>query len=69
MPASMPCWYKTSGWFGCCDAISPDLAIHASTQMTLTSGECIRVAEELGIERVVLARELSIDEIAAIHQA
>ena len=40
-------------------AISPDLHVHASTQMTLTSGECIRVAEELGIQRVVLARELT----------
>jgi len=49
-------------------AISPDLAIHASTQMTLSSAECIRVAEQLGIERVVLPRELSIDEIRAIHQ-
>jgi putative protease len=49
-------------------AISPDLAIHASTQMTLTSAECIRVAEQLGIERVVLPRELSIDEIRAIHE-
>jgi putative protease len=48
-------------------AVSPDLVVHASTQMTLTSGECIRVAEELGIERVVLARELSIDEIREIH--
>jgi U32 family peptidase len=48
-------------------AISPDLAIHASTQMTLTSAECIRGAAELGIERVVLARELSIDEIRKIH--
>src|SRR4051794_6253167 len=48
-------------------AVSPDLAIHASTQMTLTSGECIRAAEELGIERVVLARELSIPEIRTIH--
>jgi putative protease len=47
--------------------VSPDLSIHASTQMTLTSGECIREAEELGIERVVLARELSIDEIREIH--
>ena len=47
-------------------AVSPDLAIHASTQMTLTSGECIRAAEELGIERVVLARELSIPEIRTI---
>src|SRR6187402_541376 len=34
-------------------AISPDLAVHASTQMTLTSGECIQAAKELGIERVV----------------
>jgi U32 family peptidase len=48
-------------------AVSPHLAVHASTQMTLTSGECIRAAEELGIERVVLARELSIPEIQTIH--
>jgi putative protease len=49
-------------------AISPELAIHASTQMTLTSAECIRVAEQLGIERVVLPRELSLDEIRAIRE-
>ena len=48
-------------------AVCPELEIHASTQMTLTSAECIRVAEELGIQRVVLARELSIDEIRKIH--
>lgn len=47
-------------------AVCPDLPIHASTQMTLTSAETIRMAERLGIERVVLARELSIDEIAQI---
>jgi putative protease len=49
-------------------AISPDLSIHASTQMTLTSAECIRVAEQLGIERVVLARELSLREIRKIRR-
>ncbi|MEX0641991.1 MAG: DUF3656 domain-containing protein [Pirellulales bacterium] len=49
-------------------AISPELAIHASTQMTLTSAECIRVASGLGIERVVLARELSICEIRKIRR-
>jgi putative protease len=48
-------------------AVTPDLAVHASTQMTLTSGECIRAVEELGIERVVLARELSISEIRVIR--
>jgi len=49
-------------------AICPDLAIHASTQMTLTSAESIRLAEELGMERVVVARELSLDEIVAIRR-
>lgn len=48
-------------------AICPELGIHASTQMTLTSAECIQVAQELEIERVVLARELSIDEIRKIR--
>ncbi len=47
-------------------AIRPDLPLHASTQMTMTSGECVNVAASLGIERVVLARELSIDEIRRI---
>ncbi len=45
-------------------AICPDLPIHASTQMTLTSSEGIQIAKELGVERVVLARELSIEQIA-----
>jgi putative protease len=45
----------------------PDLEIHASTQMTLTSAESIRVAERLGVQRVVLARELSVHEIRKIR--
>jgi putative protease len=48
-------------------AVCPDLPIHASTQMTMTSAECIAEIEPLGVERVVLARELSVDEIGAIH--
>ena len=47
--------------------IRPGLALHASTQMTLTSAETIALAETLGMERVVVARELSIAEIAAIR--
>jgi len=47
--------------------VVPELPLHASTQMTLTSAETIALAETLGIERVVLARELSIDEIRAIR--
>ena len=39
-------------------AIAPELAIHASTQMTVTSPEGAAFAQGLGVERVVLAREL-----------
>ncbi len=46
--------------------ICPTLGVHASTQMTLTSAECIEFAAMLGVERVVLARELSVAEIASI---
>jgi putative protease len=46
----------------------PNLPMHASTQMTLTSAETIALAEELGMDRVVVARELSIEEIAAIRR-
>ncbi|MFO0919743.1 MAG: peptidase U32 family protein [Planctomycetaceae bacterium] len=48
--------------------ICPQMPIHASTQATLTSAECLAVAAELGIERVVLPRELSLDEIRQISQ-
>ncbi len=43
--------------------ITPELPIHASTQMTITSPEGAEFARELGIERVVLARELSLREL------
>ncbi|MES2568425.1 MAG: U32 family peptidase, partial [Verrucomicrobiota bacterium] len=43
--------------------ITPELPIHASTQMTITSPEGVEFARELGIERVVLARELSLREL------
>jgi putative protease len=49
-------------------AISADLPIHASTQMSLTSAEGIRAVEQLNIARVILARELALDEIAKIRR-
>jgi putative protease len=45
----------------------PGLHIHASTQMTLTSPEGIAFAHRLGIDRAVLARELSLRELAKFH--
>src|SRR6185436_6704533 len=44
-------------------ALTPELPIHASTQMTITSPEGVEFARELGVERVVLARELSLREL------
>lgn len=49
--------------------ITPELPIHASTQMTITSPEGVRFAKELGAERVVLARELSMREMAKFDSA
>lgn len=46
--------------------ICPELEIHASTQMSLTSAETIAVAADLALSRVVLARELSVAEIRKI---
>jgi putative protease len=43
--------------------ITPELRIHASTQMTVTSPEGVEFARRLGVERVVLARELSLREL------
>jgi putative protease len=45
-------------------ALAPDVEIHASTQMTITSPEGLRFVENLlPLQRAVLARELSIAEI------
>jgi len=46
----------------------PDLPIHASTQMTITGVYGAGLLKELGAERVVTARELSLKEISQIHQ-
>lgn len=44
----------------------PGIPLHASTQMTIHNSLGVRQLEELGFERVVLARELHIDEIKSI---
>lgn len=48
--------------------IAPHLPIHGSTQMSITDAHGTQFARSLGIDRVVLGRELSIDEIDAIHK-
>ncbi len=47
----------------------PPIRLHASTQCDNRTPEHIARLRDLGFKRVVLARELSIDEIRAIHEA
>ncbi len=46
--------------------ICPDMPIHASTQMTIHNLDGVRQMEQVGVKRVVLARELSKEEIRHI---
>src|SRR5579884_4435909 len=47
--------------------IAPDLELHASTQLSVTNADGVRLAQRLGVRRVTLARELSLEEIRAIR--
>lgn len=51
------------------DADMPPVELHASTQCDNRTAEKVRLMHELGASRVVLARELDIDTISAIHRA
>lgn len=44
----------------------PDTDIHVSTQTNILNYECVKFWQDMGASRVVLARELSIPEIAEI---
>ncbi len=44
----------------------PDLEIHASTQMNVESASAVKLLQGCGVKRVVLARELGLEEITRI---
>lgn len=46
----------------------PDVDIHISTQTNILNYECVKFWQDMGASRVVLARELSIPEIAEIKK-
>lgn len=48
--------------------IMPDVEVHVSTQMNIHDGDGLRAAAALGATRVTLARELSLAEIARLHE-
>lgn len=48
--------------------MAPDQRIHASTQMTVTNPDAIKLVDDLKIDRFVLGRENSISEIKLIRE-
>jgi putative protease len=46
----------------------PDMAIHLSVQANTVNYATVKFWQKIGIERVILSRELSLDEIAQIRQ-
>jgi len=47
----------------------PSIPLHASTQMTIHNTPGLKMLEQLGFQRAVVARELAVDEIATIAAA
>ncbi|MFZ2655079.1 MAG: U32 family peptidase [Victivallales bacterium] len=47
----------------------PSLAIHGSTQMGIHNSEGVKAAAAMGIKRVILERQVTLDEIKAIKSA
>src|SRR5471032_2645020 len=49
-------------------AVAPDLEIHGSTQMSVTSADGVLLAQKFGVSRVTLGRELSLAEVRTIRE-
>lgn len=57
------------GVFRICRQAAPKLNIHVSTQANTLNAYAAAQWREMGASRVVLGRELSLEEIAAVHRA
>jgi len=49
--------------------VAPQIPLHISTQANTTNIEDVKFWQEMGAKRIVLARELTLKEIAEIHKA
>ena len=52
-----------------CQSIAPELTLHGSTQMSITSAQGAELAASFGCSRVVLGRELSLADIRRVASA
>jgi len=57
------------GTINLCRELLPDIPLHLSTQVNTTNQQAALFWHRLGIKRVNLARELSLDDITIIHRA
>jgi len=57
------------GLVGLIQRVYPGFEIHGSTQMTVHDESGARLMQSLGVERVVLARENTLDDVRAIREA
>ena len=55
------------GIFSLCKEVTPHMEIHISTQANNTNWRTVNAWQALGAKRVVLAREMSLNEIREIH--
>lgn len=51
-----------------CRRVAPEIEVHLSTQQSLSNWKAVQFWKEEGLERVVLARETSADEIAEMKE-
>lgn len=59
---------QDTGLINLIQKVYPDFELHASTQMTVHNGEGALYFTEKGLKRIVLSRELSLDEIKYISK-
>ncbi|MGA1823995.1 MAG: peptidase U32 family protein [bacterium] len=57
-----------AGIFCMIKEIAPDIPLHISTQANITNFESARFWEKMGAKRLILARELSLDDIKEIRE-
>lgn len=57
------------GLVSLCKEVAPNLTVHLSTQANTTNLLAVKFWQSMGVKRVVLARELSLNEVLEIHNA
>lgn len=48
--------------------LAPNLAVHVSTQANITNSETSKVYVSMGVKRLILAREMTIEDISALRK-